>query len=284
VKQTVNFDMPDTYHLYYGDELGRPGTIITYFPWPRVPRGRRGAGQIAAISFAIPEASVDYWLDRLARHGVAARGPAARLDERVIELADPDGIPLELVARAEAEREPGWAGGPVLPEHAIRGLHGVTLLETRPEATARLLTEELGLRPAGKEGARQRFVAPSPGPGRVVDVVSRPEELPGFEGTGTVHHVAWRVPDEEAQAAWRERLLGLALHVTPVLDRNYFRSIYFREPGGVLFEIATDGPGFTVDEPPERLGTHLKLPPWLEPEREAVERILPPLQPSPSRV
>jgi len=277
VKRTVNFDDPGTYHLYYGDETGRPGTILTFFPWPMARRGTRGTGQATVTAFSVPEGSLGFWRERLAAHGVAHDEPARRFAEEVLTLLDPDGLKLELVAHAGAGEAEPWDGGPVPAEHAIRGFHGVTLAQQGYEATAELLTGPMEFEHAGEAGNRFRFMAAGEGPGRVVDVLCSPDLPPGRVAAGTVHHVAFRAADDADQLARREALAGRGLNVTPVLDRQYFHSIYFREPGGVLFEIATDPPGFTLDEPPEELGSALRLPPWLEPHRTRIEATLPPL-------
>ena len=265
VKRTVNFDDPTTYHLYYGDEVGHPGTILTFFPWPGARRGRQGTGQVAAISLSIPRSSLGSWLARLVEHGVRHDGPSRRFEEHVLAFRDPDGLALELVGGSAADDRLGWGSGPVPAEHAIRGVFGVTLLEDGYELSAQLLTETMGFRSLRAEGNRFRYVG---------DSGSR----------GAVHHVAWRTPDDEQQRRWREKLAGTGLNVSPVLDRQYFRTIYFREPGGVLFEIATDPPGFTIDEAADELGGRLRLPPWLEPVRPRLEEALPALHaPSPRR-
>jgi len=285
VKRTVNFDDPGTYHLYYGDESGRPGSLLTFFPWPGAPRGRVGSGQAAATSYSIPPESIGYWLDRLKRHQIATRGPEGRFGDQVISFSDPDGLPLELAASAESDLREPWREGPVPAEHAIRGFHGVTLLEERPEGTAGFLTETLGFRAAkeagaaaGATGERRRFSAGRGGPGAIVDVVAGPGSPRGIVAVGTVHHVAWRAPSDADQEEWRKKIAALGTNVTPIIDRKYFRSIYFREPGGVLFEIATDAPGFAIDESKDRLGLSLVLPPWLEPRRAELEAALPPIR------
>ncbi len=280
VKRTVNFDDPGVYHLYYGDEQGRPGTLLTFFPWPGAHPGRVGAGQVAVIAFTIPEAAIGYWQERLRAHGIPVDAIASCFggEEVVLRVQDPDGLALELVAHARAQERPGWPGGPVPPEYAIRGLHAVTIWEAVSEPTLRFLTEGMGFRVVQEEGDRIRLAIGPGGPGAWVDVRVDPRAPRGRVAVGTVHHVAWRVRNEAEQRAWRTRLQAFGLFVTPVMDRKYFRSIYFREPGGVLFEIATDPPGFTVDELPERLGTGLMLPPWLEPLRAEIERALPPLE------
>ncbi len=278
VKQTVNFDDPGTYHLYYGDEVGTPGTIITFFPWPDAPRGRRGTGQIVDISFAIPATALDYWIDRLARHDVAITGPISRFDEQVISFSDPHGLSLELVAERDGEMRKGWQKGPVPEAYAIRGFSSVTMAEAHQERTGAMLTDVLGFRFVQQEGNRFRYETGAGGPGARVDVLHVPDQPRGRIAVGTVHHVAWRTEDDAHQLAWREHLLAYGSNVTEVRDRQYFHSIYFHEPGGVLFEIATDAPGFAIDEPVEQLGTHLKLPPWLEAQRSQIENILLPIQ------
>lgn len=277
VKRTVNFDDPGTYHLYYADELGRPGTILTFFPWPGAPRGRRGTGQLTVISFSVPARSLDHWVDRLTSHDVEIEEMGERFGAQTLAFLDPDGLLLELVAGDRDERKP-WERGPVPIEHAIRGFHSVTLTESGYEATADLLTDGMGFRAVAEERDRFRFAAGDGAPGALVDLVVAPDAPPGLVAAGTVHHVAWRAAGDEEQRAWRRRLAERGLNVTPVLDRQYFRSIYYREPGGVLFEIATDPPGFTADEPPERLGCELKLPPWLERHRSRIEGVLPHLR------
>jgi glyoxalase family protein len=277
VKKTVNFDDPGTYHLYYGDGAGSPGSIMTFFPWSGAPRGRIGAGQLTVTSFSFPASSLGYWTERLVESGVRFEKPEDRFGETVLRFPDPDGLRLELVAAPDDRRE-GWAGGPVPPEHAVTGFHHATLLSSDPAGTARLMTETLGFRETSEAEGRTRFEAGGGVPGNIVDVADGTGFPRGTTGVGTVHHVAFRVPDEETQLDLRERVAALGYNVTPVLDRNYFRSIYFREPGGVLFEVATDPPGFTADEDAERLGGSLKLPPWLEPRRGELEQVLPPLR------
>jgi glyoxalase family protein len=277
VKKTVNFDMPDTYHLYYGDELGHPGTILTFFSWPDAPRGRKGTGQIGTFSFSVPENALDYWMERLSSQNALVAGPNTHFSEKVITIFSPDGQTLELVAHQEAGDFDAWKDGPVPAEYAIRGFHSVTLMEANLEQTSRMLTEVLGFQHVGVEGDRSRFKAAGEGIATLVDVLHLPDLTRGTIAVGSVHHVAWRTASDEQQLAWRERLRSAGTAVTPVKDRQYFHSIYFNEPGGVLFEIATDPPGFAVDEPVEQLGTHLKLPPWLEAQRPGLERMLPPV-------
>ncbi len=273
VKLTVNFDDPNTYHLYYGDYSGRPGTILTFFPWRDIPRGIPGGGQMTGTSLSVPLNSLEYWKDRLASHGV-------RVEQHDDTLAfrDSDGMQLELAAVADAR--PGWPGGPVPDEAAIRGLHGATLAVDRADGTARLLTETMGFEEsegyAESHAGRRRFTISDGQVEAFVDLV--PPKTRGRQGAGSVHHIAWRTATDEQQLAWRAELTGHRFGVSPVMDRTYFHSIYYREPNGILFEIATDSPGFTVDEPVENLGSKLILPPWIEPHRADLVRALPPLE------
>jgi glyoxalase family protein len=275
VKRTVNFDDPGTYHLYFGDAAGHPGTILTFFPWPGAPRGRHGAGQVTVVSFSVPPDSLGFWEERLGQHGIAVEPLQSPFEESILQFCDPDGLQLELVADPAEGFGAPWSGTSVPVAHAIRGFHSVALLERSHGETQRMLTALMGFRHARSVGHRRRYIAGEGGPAARVDIVEAPDAPPGRVAVGTVHHVAWRVATDDAQRAWRERLLDAGINVTPVRDREYFRSIYYHEPGGVLFEIATDPPGFAVDEPPEALGRGLRLPPWLEPRREALEAHLP---------
>ena len=284
VKQTVNYDDPGTYHLYFGDKLGRPGTILTFFPWPGAPRGRHGVGQPTVVSFSVPPDSLGFWEARLRTRKITAERLESLFDEPILEFSDPDGLQLELVGDARTDVGHPWAAASVPVSQAIRGFHSVALLEHAYNDTDALLAGVLGFRLAKEVGHRRRYVVDDGDLATLVDVVSAPDASPGHVAIGTVHHVAWRTPDPEAQRGWRQKLIEEGLRVTPVRDRQYFRSIYFREPGGVLFEIATDIPGFAVDESPDALGTQLRLPPWLEPQREVLTARLPKLlvpQPGP---
>jgi len=277
VKKTVNFDDPGTYHLYYGDAAGNPGTIMTFFPWPTAGKGRAGVGAAVETAFAIPRGAVGYWLERLIAKGVDHDPPVKRFGETVLGLRDPDGMHLELVAIDAVEGLAAWAGGPVPAEHAIRGFAGQTLWVDAREGTAKVLTDGLGYREAGREGAYARYVADGGAIGLRIDLRDASGFTRAAMGAGTIHHVAFRATDDAAQAEMGKRLAGLGLRVTEQMDRNYFRSVYFREPGGVIFEIATDAPGFAVDEDAGALGETLKLPAWLEPHRGEIERALPAL-------
>lgn len=280
VKKTVNFDDPDTYHLYYGDGVGNPGTVMTFFPWafPGAPGGRPGHGQVSVTSFAVPRGSMEYWRARLEEHGVQTVGNVYRFGDPVLELRDPDGFRLELV-ESEASELGGeaWAGSPVPEEYAIRSFEGVTLTERERGRTEELLTGVMGFHCAGEDDGRVRFEAGEAGPGNRLEILEEPSEPVGKMGVGAVHHVAFRVPDEESQRALREEISSLGYHITPVIDRQYFKAVYFREPGGVLFEISTEPPGFTIDEDPEELGGSLKLPPQHEPRRAEIQSRLPAL-------
>jgi len=262
VKKTVNFDDPGTFHLYYGDEIGRPGTILTFFPWPTAYRGKTGAGEVVKVAFTVPEGSLEHWSRRAEERNIATMR-----DHDSIAFHDPDGLQLELIE----------SGSGV--SHAIHGFHSAAMAVRNPGATIDLLTKSLGFRLLEENGDRSRFTAAGEGPGHFVDLIALPGSTPrGSMGAGTVHHIAWRTANDETQKLWRRHLIENGHNVTPVMDRQYFHSIYFREPGGVLFEIATDPPGFTFDESADQLGTGLKLPPWLEPERNAIENVLPPLE------
>jgi len=276
VKKTVNFDAPDVYHLYYGNERGSPGTIMTFFPYPDIPKGRKGKGQLITTSFSIPESSMEYWIKRLNKFGIPNEGPQQRFDELFVYFEDREGLGLELVVSREDARE-GFTYGNIPLEFSIKGFYGVSLLEECYEKTADLLTRQMDHALIAQKDNRFRYSSTGR-PGDFIDVLCCPDALKGLSGYGTVHHVAFATADDIAQLEAREKLLRLGLNVTPVLDREYFHSIYFREPGGVLFEIATTLPGFTVDEPLESLGESLKLPSWEEKNRVRIEKELTALQ------
>jgi glyoxalase family protein len=284
VKQTVNFDAPDVYHLYYGDETGRPGTLLTFFPFPNAHRGERGAGETSAVAFSVPRSSLDFWVERISRAGIELDGPQKRFDQEFLSFEDPDGMKVEFVLDASVEDALGWAGSSVGPKNAIRRFSGATFTHRQLDGPGKFLQEVMHFLPKGSEGSRHRFRVGSGESQAHIDIDVDPNAPPHRQSAGSVHHIAWRVKDDDAQVAWRKDLREAGASPTPVIDRCYFHSVYFREPGGVLFEIATDPPGFLVDETPESLGTVLKLPPWLEPSRPAIDRSLPPLAvPSPAR-
>jgi glyoxalase family protein len=279
VKRTVNFDDPGTYHFYFGDARGTPGTILTFFSWPGARRGDRGVGQIEATAFAISPDSVGYWLDRFKEQHVTAEKTSARFGEEVIRFTDPDGLLLELIASDSFGKTEPWMVSTVPAEHSLRGFHSVSAALEGYERTARLLTESFGYRLVKEAENRFRFASPDDdASGRIVDLLCLPDTGPGRVAAGSVHHIAFRTRNDEEQLKWREHLVELGYNVTPVIDRTYFHSIYFREPGGILFEIATEPPGFTLDEKLDELGMHLRLPEWMESARSQIERVLPPIE------
>lgn len=279
VKKTINFDDHFTYHLYYGDKIGSPGSIITFFPWPDSRPGQNGTGQAKATAFMIPENSVEFWQERLKSQNVELQPVTERYGEQVLQFRDPDGVYLELVASSLADQlsntSQWWNTGDIPAEHAIRGFHSVTLNLESIDATKELLLL-MGFSFIGKQGNRYRFQGVETEPGSIIDLAETSFQ-PGSMGKGIVHHVAFRCADDREQAYWQKTISGAGLPVTEVRDRQYFKSVYFQEPGGVLFEIATDIPGFTIDEPVENLGNDLKLPEWLEPRRNEIEPHLPKL-------
>ena len=277
VKKTVNFDDPSAYHLYYGDATGSPGSIVTFFYWPgHDARGRVGSGQNTAIVFSAPADSLDFWQQRLTAAGVAPVR-RERFGETVLAFADPDGIPVELVAVAEDART-GWTTPEISADHALRGLHTAELTVRSPAKTETLITGVMGYRLLRRDGDRARYEAASGGgSGHYIDLIAAPSAAPGVGGAGTIHHIAWSVPDDTTQLRLQTALRSAGHAVSDVRNRHYFHSIYHREPGGILFEIATATPGFTIDEPAETLGSALMLPAQFEPARPQIESLLPPL-------
>jgi len=278
VKVTVNFDDPGSYHLYYGDGEGHPGTILTFFAWPGARPGRVGNSQVTATSFAVPPGALSYWRDRFATSAVVFENPVERFGERVLSFADGDGTRLELVESQSADPAHTWTQAALPAEFAIRGFHSATLSETGYERTAALLTDTMGFRLMGQEQNRFRYAVDQGGPGKTLDVICAPGAVEGRIAVGTVHHIAWRTGDDGQQFEWLTEMGRHGHNVSPVMDRIYFHSIYYREPGGILFEIATDPPGFTVDQPVDQLGEGLMLPPWLEKQRAQIEAALPPIE------
>jgi glyoxalase family protein len=276
VKKTVNFDDPGTYHFYYGDETGSPGAILTFFPWEHAAPGRHGVGEAQETVFRIPAGALGFWMHRFVERGVAHDAPVRRFGETVLAFRDPDGMRLALVGVAGAELEPAGAGGGVPAEAAIRGFHSVSLLLDDVAATGAILSDVLGFREEGREDSLVRYRAAGTAMGGVVDLRAAGGFLPPRPGAGSVHHVAFRAADDAAEAEMVRKLAeNHGIRATEQKDRNYFRSVYFREPGRVLFEIATDIPGFAVDEPVATLGDALKLPAFLEPRRDAIAAALP---------
>ena len=281
-KRTVNFDDPSTYHLYYGDRTGRPGTAITFFAWPGARRGARGTGQVVVTSFAVPNGSLGYWKPRFDDHHIFYEAIPDRFGASALRFIDPDGLMLELIESDQPDAVDLNYDSEVPKKFAIHGFHAPTLELQRSKKTEGILAM-LGFELIGEEASRKRFSVDPQLTSGSVDLVERPDGQFGINSAGTVHHIAFRCADELEQSHWREQIAARGLHVTPVIDRFYFHSIYFREPGGVLFEIATDGPGFTADEPAERLGETLKLPPQYEEHRAEIEQVLPPIVTAPNR-
>src|SRR3954451_538132 len=279
VKKTVNFDDPGTYHLYFGDETGRPGTILTFFPWEHVAAGRVGVGETHETVFRVPQSAIGYWAHRFVEKGVSHEAIGKRFGETVLSFKDPDGMRLALAAVPGSETEPAWSGGEVPAEHAIRGFHSVSLLLREAAPTGAILTDVFGFSEAGREGSTVRFKAAGTEVGGTADIRVAGDFARGRQGGGSVHHIAFRAADDAAAFAMRQKLAeNHGIRTTDQKDRHYFRSLYFREPGGVLFEIATDIPGFAVDEPVETLGRDLKLPSFLEAQRKQIEGVLPNLE------
>lgn len=276
VKKTVNFDDPGTYHLYYGDETGSPGTILTFFPWDHVAPGRLGIGETQETVFRVPEGAIGYWTHRFVEKGVAHQAPVKRFGETVLSFKDPHGMRLALVALPGIDGEPAWSNGDIPAEYAIRGFHSVNLLLADAAPTGAILTDVLGFTELGREETLVRYKVEGTEIGGIVDIHAAGGFLPARMGGGSVHHIAFRAADDAAEASMVQRLIeNHGIRTTEQKDRNYFRSVYFREPGHVLFEIATDIPGFAADEPVANLGEALKLPSFLEGRRAQIEAVLP---------
>ncbi|MBL7700524.1 MAG: VOC family protein [Chitinophagaceae bacterium] len=275
VKKTVNFDAPEVYHFYYGDEIGQPGTILTFFPYQGLSGGRHGKGMLNTTSFSLASSSLGFWEERLKKFGVNYKGPSDRFEETVLYFEDGDGLGLELIF-SDKDQRPGFTYGHIPAEHSIKGFYGAELWVEGYEKSAALLTEQMDHVAIAEKGNRFRYAAKD-APGHYIDLVCMPDSLRGLSGAGTVHHIAFSTPDAQTQLDARVRISQRMLNPTPVLDRSYFTSIYFREPGGILFEIATAGPGFMIDEKKEELGTSLKLPNQYEAYREQIEKTVVPI-------
>ncbi|MCM3724645.1 ring-cleaving dioxygenase [Neobacillus cucumis] len=274
VKKTINFDRPEVYHLYFGNETGQPGTVITFFPWAKQLKGRIGAGQVGVTSYVTPKGSVPFWENRLRKFGVEFTS-SIRFGETYLKFNDPDGLQLELIEKDEGPLNT-WNFGGVQAENAIKGFGGAVLFSAQPHLTTDVLENILGFDCLGQENEFLRFKSEG-NIGNTIDIHLNPS-VRGLMGAGTVHHIAWRAKDEEEHQKWRLLLLEKGYYPTEILDRNYFKALYFHEQGGILFEIATDPPGFAVDEPPQELGKKLMLPSWLESQREELEETLPPVE------
>ncbi|MEJ7557864.1 MAG: ring-cleaving dioxygenase [Pedobacter sp.] len=271
IKKTVNFDDPHTYHFYFGDETGSAGTILTFFPWgDEIQQGRKGSGMATEIGYSVPEGSIDFWMKRFEDNNVIYNKPSVKFGEKYLTFLDPDGLKLELTEVSNDSRK-SWETAEVNAAVATKGFHHITLTLKDKTATALILTSVFGYRLVQTEGNRYRYATDAAAEASLVDIVEIPSENRGFNANGTVHHVAFRVKDDAALMEFRDKIVKLGLSITPQIDRNYFHSLYFREPGGVLFEIATENPGFTVDEPLAELGLNLKLPAQYESQREEIE-------------
>jgi glyoxalase family protein len=277
VKKTVNFDDPNTYHLYYGDAKGAPGTILTFFPWEGITAGRRGARQATEIGYSIPQGSLDFWLKRMEDHNIIHNKVADKFGEQYLTVLDPDGLKLELTVAKNADSRQPWETNEIKAENAIKGFHNITITTNKMEPTAKILTEVFGYKLLEQHVNRYRFITDTVDNANIVDLVEVAGEIAGHVAGGSVHHVAFRVSDEKTLMEYRDKIEALGLHITDKIDRNYFYSLYFREPGGVLFEIATDNPGFDVDEPADQLGQNLMLPAQYESRRAQIEKTLPQL-------
>lgn len=277
VKRTVNFDAPDTYHFYFADEIGNPGSVLTFFAWPNMRRGARGNGETNAVAYNVPVGSLSFWQEYLKRNGIAPKSIETRFGERLLAFTDPDGMGVELVETDTLPQTAFWREGPIPQDFALHGFHSVTLWLENIEATAQLLTLQMGYQTVGQEETRHRFVSDRATRGHFIDLVERPGKPQAGFGVGSIHHIAFRVPGDEQQLEYQSLIRSAGFGVTDVMDRSYFHSIYFRERGGVLFEIATDTPGFAIDEPIEALGETLRLPEWYESNRTAIEGRLPPI-------
>jgi glyoxalase family protein len=278
VKRSVNQDDPGTYHLFYADRVGNPGTDFTFFPWPQMEPGRLGIGLTTETSFAVPPGSLIYWQERLVKYGVEYGPYESRFGETTLTVKDPHGLQLALVETSDDRQFVPWEDSPVPTEYQLRGMHSVRLWERKLAHTEAILTQRMGFAFLGTENGWHRYSVERGGSGKLIEIKELPEERRGQWGTGSVHHVAWRVKDSEEQMALREGIANAGLRPTPQIDRFWFKSVYFKEPGGVLFELATDGPGFDRDEDMEHLGEQLILPPWLETERREIEAALPSLE------
>jgi glyoxalase family protein len=278
VKKTVNFDDPGTYHFYYGDETGAAGTILTFFPWEGIGQGKIGSGMATNIGYSVPEGSLDFWADRFTQFNVKHENVDQRFSEQYLSFQDPDGLKFDLIVSPTADNRKGWETKEVTAEVATRGFRSITLTVRNVAPTAKILTDLLGYKLLQQEGNRYRFITDAIDNAAVVDIIETPNLAPGKGAAGTNHHVAFRVKDDNILMEFREKIASKGLSITPKIDRDYFFSLYFREPGGVLFELATDNPGFTRDEPLAELGTSLKLPKQYEESRKEIEQALPLLQ------
>ena len=277
VKKSINQDAPDAYHLYYGDEIGTPGTALTFFPFGRAARGVHGNSEVANVAFAVPVKSQDFWVSHLSKKRIHFDGPSKRFNEDVIIFQDPDGMLIDLVFTDKHTHKRPWKKGSIPMEYGIRNFYGVTMNFAELGPSAKVLRDVLGFNQSSQTEKRTRFLIGEGSDEVAIDLVVNPAAPQARQSAGSVHHIAWRVKDFVAHEEWFKHVNQSGLYSSEIIDRFYFHSIYFREPGGVLYEIASDNPGFTVDETVEELGTHLMLPPWYEEHREKIERALPPI-------
>lgn len=277
IKKTVNFDDPKTYHFYFGDEVGSPGTILTFFPWEGAPRGKQGAGMATEIGYTVPEGSSEFWEERFKGYYVSVTGSGTRFGEKYLTFEDPDGLPLSLIIPESTDARKPWETTEIGGNVAIRGFHSITLTLNKVKETAAILTDIFDYELVGQEGNRFRYRTKNVETANIVDLIEEPAAIRSGNGGGTIHHVAFRVKNEKILMEFREKVLAKGLNITQKIDRNYFFSLYFREPGGVLFEIATDNPGFSIDEQISELGKKLMLPPQYETHRKEIEEVLPAL-------
>ncbi len=277
VKKTVNFDDPGTYHFYFGDEKGTPGSILTFFPWAGVRRGVNGAGMATGIGYSVPKNSLEFWKDRFKRFHVQQEEIEERFGEELLHFQDPDGLKIDFIEAENEDQRKGWHTDEIKTENATKGFHSVTLTLNKVDPTAQILTDIFGYKLLKQEGNRYRFITNAIDTASIVDIIEARGLGAGINAAGTNHHVAFRVKDDKILMDYREKILSKGLNITPKIDRDYFFSLYFREPGGVLFELATDNPGFDKDEPVNELGTHLKLPKQYESSRHEIEKVLPAL-------
>lgn len=278
IKKTVNFDNPGTYHFYFGDEVGSAGTILTFFPWgDGIPQGKRGSGMATEIGYSVPKGSLEFWVERFEKYNVIYNKPAIKFGERYLTFLDPDGLKLELIESATPDTRKPWETEEVKADVATRGFHNITITLNSIAGTAGILTDIFGYKLVSQESNRYRYATTAVDQAAIVDLVELKDEKLGHVANGTVHHVAFRVANDEILMHFREKIVAAGFNITPQIDRNYFHSLYFREPGGVLFEIATDNPGFMIDEGQENLGKDLKLPAQYESRREDIEAHLVPV-------
>lgn len=278
VKKTVNFDAPDVYHFYYGNETGEPGTILTFFPFPDARKGKKGTGESTAVALSIPQNSLDYWMSYFAEKAVDFNGPQKKFGKPYISLLDPDGLLIELVPDETADKLEGWSNGEIDKKHSIRKFFGATFNLQKIIPTENLLNEIMGIEYEKTDGSYKRYIVGSAENKARIDIIEYSSGQKSISGAGSVHHIAWRAENETEQMKWKTKITEAGLLPTQIIDRQYFRSIYFREPGGILFEIATDDPGFLIDEDLANLGNELKLPTQYESKRKLIEMSLMPLK------